>query len=140
MGKRWAGQPVRVSIRGLFCLYCGSPNVLRIGDHFPPKAVSHAGYILPACNTCNGWVQARYPYNLEQRIAYVKRLIKKHYSRHLSAPAWDQTDLDDLSDEIRPIVTNSLAIQAEGQQKLAWEPLKYLRIIAPEHFSDLIMS
>ena len=125
MGKK---NIFRYRIHGERCVYCGEPS--NSDEHFPPKSVSDTGLLLPACLECNTIASAVHANNWINRVSYVKEKLRRQWLRDLKVANWSKDELDELGPQMRREVEASIKRKKLIQERLCWEPSRYLRIIA----------
>ncbi len=69
----------RIRVKGQSLRYCGETRLNL--DHFPPKAVTSEGYLLPACHECNTALGDRHPQSF--RFASLCRRFPQSQVRRL---------------------------------------------------------
>lgn len=118
-------------IRGDRCVYCG--QTANSDEHWPPQAYVTIGVILPACRECNSFAHTAHATNWDRRVAYVKEKVRKRWVRDLKVADWTERELKELGPKMRKEVQASLDRKVAVQERLCWEPARYLGLIAGYH-------
>jgi hypothetical protein len=115
----------RHKIIGHWCTYCGD-NAEEF-DHFPPRAVTNYGLLVPCCRECNSHISTLYAFSFKDRSLLAKDKIRKKYSKLLRIPEWDEEELNDMAPHMRDSVLDGQRIQEIIKQRLAWDSWSYLK-------------
>lgn len=127
MGKYDSIDCFRDRIEGKWCVYCGEPA--DVGDHFPPRSVSRAGLILPACSECNNLAEDEWPFDFEARDRLVKTKLEERYGSILKRPDWDEDEIEELGSNLRAGVIVCRNEKDRLRKRLAWNAVEYLSYI-----------
>jgi hypothetical protein len=105
-------------------------------DHFPPKAYSVGGFLLPSCKECNLLAGTIWPRNFELRSEHVKDGLRKRYRKLLQAPDWDEDELNGLKYNLRKGIIVWQKQKEMLKERLAWSAMSYLSSI--DHSSSFV--
>jgi hypothetical protein len=117
----------RIRLEGENCVYCGEYASQQ--DHFPPKASTVFGFILPSCRECNNLAATSYPFDFIARAAHVKTRLRDRYARWLECPDWADEEIETLG---RGLIQGVMAWRAQKKiirERLAWNAERYLNRI-----------
>lgn len=122
------GDALRVSMRGSLCIYCG--EIAETAEHFPPASVTMKGYLFSACKECNNFASDESPFNIEDRMAYVKSKITKRY-RHLqraheyNEDEYNEDELEDFEGNLKKVCLLWSEAKNSIAKRLAWSVQDY---------------
>lgn len=117
----------RIQIDGSLCVYCG--EIASTVEHFPPKAHTCRGFLLPSCSECNILAGTEWPTDFEKRAEYVKSKIEKRYTKLLTLPEWNKTEIKQLGRGLREGVEAWQKMQDIARKRVAWNAMSYLTSI-----------
>lgn len=128
----------RIKLIGAYCVYCGmtSDSV----EHFPPKSVTHRGFLLPCCRECNTYAGASYAFDFDKRVNFVREKIRKKNAKYLKMPIWTEEQLDELSGRLKRSVKLCQEKRRIATKRLAWDVCKYLVFLGKEKCSVAIFA
>ena len=126
---RWTPREFRRRLYGNRCVYCGERR--EAWDHFPPESATNCGFLLPSCHQCNCFAGTVWPYDFDNRSAYVKDKIRIYYAKALRMPNWDPSEFDELGYALKMDVQKWLNHREKGLQRIAWSAKGYLLVIDP---------
>jgi hypothetical protein len=104
-------------------------------EHFPPKSVTHKGFLLPCCRECNAYAGTSYAFDFDSRINFVREKIEKKNAKYLKMPIWTEEDLEELSGKLRRSVKLCQEKRRIARKRLAWDVYKYLVFLGRESCS-----
>lgn len=123
----------RIKLAGEYCVYCGmtSDSV----EHFPPRSVTHKGFLLPCCRECNSYAGASYAFDFDKRVNFVREKIRKKNGKYLKMPIWTEEELRELSGRLKGSVKLCQERKRIATKRLAWDVYKYLVFLGRERCS-----
>jgi hypothetical protein len=65
------------------------------------------GLLIPACSECNGILSSSYIKRLSDRKKYLLKAYRKKYKKLMESPCWTETELNELSYELRSAIETS---------------------------------
>ena len=138
--KVWSGKSrVRREVRkldashGSFdpCYYCGGPG--ETTDHAPPwyarermrEEDSPWPYAeVRACKECQGILNHRPPWGLEERRQKVKTQLRLRYASLLAGAEWEDEERNELGPNLRTYIEESKIMREYIEFRLAWDGKK----------------
>lgn len=123
-----------VEARGERCVYCG--DRASTDEHFPPRSVATAGWLLSACGECNQFANTEHPADLDARAAYVKAKLRARYRAVLAYAVFDEFDVASFSGALLREVQACVRAKERAQRRLAWSVDWYFEAIGqPKPFA-----
>lgn len=118
------------------CYYCGEPA--DTVDHARPQSLDRAlrtmdvadralvigrqprRDLVPACRDCNCVLGKLWFATLEERRNYVKRRLRERNARLLSAPVWEQDEIEELGPTLKTTIVSQQRRKAAVERRLRW--------------------
>lgn len=119
-----------------YCTYCGEIPTAR--DHVIPFSMlfpgetggERRGIKTPACANCNAVLSSLYFSTFQARVYYVVMRIKSKNKSLLRLPEWKDTELDELSPQLRAFVYRKRRMRQNVIDRLEWhQGVKFLSIM-----------
>ena len=109
------------------CCYCGL-SCTGI-DHVPPTSVRptlvdlgldtrYPFVEVRCCNECNSLLGARPLWTVSQRKAFMKKRLKRRYSKYLNIKDWSDSEMAQMSREMQEYIEHGLAVRALTRARL----------------------
>ncbi len=123
--KAWADPALKPVAHQ--CYYCG--DVADTIDHVPPQ-VSRPNLMMlglwkrypfvevQCCRECNTLLGCRPLWTLTERKKFIKKALRKRYSRYLSIPDWTPEDVSDLGYTLQRLIVHGLSVRDWVQSRL----------------------
>ena len=113
----------RVNI--LECVYCGA--IATTDEHFPPKSMTHYGFLLSACHECNTIAGTAYAFDFGLRAKYVQKKLFRRYGKTAYSSAWESTEGDTEEGLLtRKYVQAIRRKRKHLRSRLEWDALAFL--------------
>jgi hypothetical protein len=118
------------------CLYCGDPAL--DDDHTIP--ISYASkivdmgmidslkdkcFIVPSCKACNRSLSDKVFPSLQERINYVKSILKAKYGSLRMLPEWTDEEIYELGYSLRDFIEKGEALRRRFEARVFWDYKEY---------------
>ena len=128
--------PLRLKLKGPFCVYCGEPSDDQ--EFFPPRTHAVHGYTLPVCRECKNLANRAHPFDFKERADYIKSKLRDRLQRVLRTPDWSSNELEEIGRDLRDGIAAWQKMREISKDRIAWNALSYLAQI--DECSDFLLT